>query len=173
VPEEGRPRFSFYLYLALIRRNSPAVWLFRFSFHYSIVIPPAIIKSAMQRSVYRIIDANFNRAREAARVIEEFCRFSLNSCSLTERAKELRHQLSAAVSKLDTGRLISSRDTPGDVGVGSTVPNQLQRTNLKDCFTAGCKRLTEALRALGETTRMLDPLLAETIENLRYTAYTL
>ena len=50
----------------------------------------------MQRSVYRIIDANFNRAREAVRVIEEFCRFALNSSSLTERTKQLRHQLCAA-----------------------------------------------------------------------------
>ena len=30
----------------------------------------------MERSVYRIIDANFNRAREAARVIEEICKWT-------------------------------------------------------------------------------------------------
>jgi len=127
----------------------------------------------MQRSVYRIIDANFNRAREAVRVIEEFCRFALNSSSLTERAKQLRHELCAAVGKLDAGRLISSRDTPGDVGVGKTVDGQLGRTNLNDCLTAGCKRLTEGLRTLAEMTRMLNPSVARTIEKLRYTAYTL
>ena len=27
----------------------------------------------MDRALYRIIDANFNRAREAARSVEEFC----------------------------------------------------------------------------------------------------
>ena len=80
----------------------------------------------MERSAYRIIDANFNRAREAARVIEEYCRFALNSGTLTERAKQLRHQLCAAISRLDAGKLVSSRDTLGDVGVGKTVPNQLQ-----------------------------------------------
>jgi len=127
----------------------------------------------MERSVYRIIDANFNRAREAVRVIEEFCRFALNSSSLTERAKQLRHELSAAIGKLDAGRLISSRDTLGDVGVGRTVGNQLQRTNLDNCFTAGCKRLTEALRTLAEMTQTLNPSVARTIEKLRYTAYTL
>jgi len=127
----------------------------------------------MERAVYRIIDANFNRAREAIRVMEEFCRFALNSGPLTERAKQLRHELSACLNKLDASRLISSRDTLGDVGVGKTVSNQLHRTDINDCFTAGCKRLTEALRVLSETTQTLNPSVAETIENLRYTAYTL
>jgi len=127
----------------------------------------------MDRAVYRIIDANFNRAREAARVVEEFCRFALNSAALTERAKKLRHELSACIGQLDAGRLLSSRDTSGDVGAGETVDKQLQRNELKDCFTAGCKRLTEALRTLAETTQTLDRSIAETIEKLRFEAYAL
>ena len=127
----------------------------------------------MERPVYRIIDANFNRAREAIRVIEDFCRFALNSHLLAERAKQLRHELSAAIDKLDAGRLISSRDTLGDVGIGSKVDKQLQRTDLYNCFTAGCKRLTEALRTLSETTQTLNPSISETIQKLRYAAYTL
>ena len=39
----------------------------------------------MSSSAYRIIDANFNRAREACRLMEEFCRFVLNSKLLTEQ----------------------------------------------------------------------------------------
>ncbi|MHC4533419.1 MAG: thiamine phosphate synthase [Planctomycetota bacterium] len=127
----------------------------------------------MERAVYRIIDANFNRAREATRVIEEYCRFALNSAKLTERAKQIRHDLSTAIIKLDAGRLISSRDTLGDVGIGRTVEKQLVRGELIDCFTAGCKRLTEALRALAETTQTLDRSVAGMIEKLRYSAYTL
>lgn len=127
----------------------------------------------MEHAVYRIIDANFNRAREAIRVIEEFCRFALNSEPLTVRAKKIRHELSLAIAKLDADRLISSRDTLGDVGVGRTVDKQLVRGNLRDCFTAGCKRLTEALRVLAETAQMQDRSAAKTIENLRYAAYTL
>jgi thiamine-phosphate pyrophosphorylase len=127
----------------------------------------------MERAVYRIIDANFNRAREAIRVVEEFCRFALNCRPLTERAKQFRHELSAAINKLDTGQLVSSRDTPGDVGVDTAIENQLQRTNLNDCLTAACKRLPEALRALAETIQTIDPSVARQIENLRYAAYTL
>jgi len=127
----------------------------------------------MERAAYRIIDANFNRAREASRVIEEFCRFVLNSSSLTDRAKQLRHELSASISKLDAERLISSRDSLGDVGIGTTVAKQLTRSDLNDCFIAGCKRLTEALRALTEVIRIDDEPLAAAIEKLRFDAYTL
>jgi len=127
----------------------------------------------MERAVYRIIDANFNRAREAIRVIEDFCRFALDSDSLTSRAKQLRHELSATIGKLDAGRLISSRDTLSDVGVGKTAEKQLARSNLSDCFTAGCKRLTEALRTLAEMTQTQNRSVAETIEKLRFTAYAL
>jgi len=127
----------------------------------------------MERAVYRIIDANFNRAREAIRVIEDFCRFALNSAPLTERAKQLRHKLSAAVDKLGASRLISSRDTPGDVGIGKTFDKQLRRTDLNECFIAGCKRLTEALRTLAEMTQTVNRPVAGTIEKLRYAAYTL
>jgi thiamine-phosphate pyrophosphorylase len=127
----------------------------------------------MARAVYRIIDANFNRAREALRVIEDFCRFSLNSAPLTTCAKQLRHELSAAIGKLDAAQLIAARDSLGDVGVGITVDNQLQRGSLRDCFTAGCKRLTESLRTLAEMTQTLNPEVAQTIEKLRFSAYTL
>ncbi len=127
----------------------------------------------MERAVYRIIDANFNRAREAVRVVEEYCRFGLNSSVLAGRAKQLRHEVSACVGKLDAGRLISNRDTVGDVGIGSTVDGQLHRGNLRDCFTAGCKRLTEALRVLAETIQAIDGSVAAKIEKLRYAAYEL
>ena len=127
----------------------------------------------MERAVRRIIDANFNRAREAIRVVEEYCRFALNSKPLTARAKQLRHELSRAIGGLDAGRLISARDTLGDVGAGETVDNQLGRGDLKDSFTAGCKRLTEALRAIAEAGMIENRPVAEAVEKLRYDAYTL
>jgi thiamine-phosphate pyrophosphorylase len=127
----------------------------------------------MERAGYRILDANFNRAREALRVVEEYCRFVLNSGALSERAKRLRHELCAAVGRLDAGRLIAGRDTQGDVGVGAKVEGQLQRATLKDCFTAGAKRVTEALRVLAEVVQTEDKAVAESVERLRYEAYTL
>ncbi len=127
----------------------------------------------MANPVYRIIDANFNRAREALRVIEDFCRFSLSSAPLTTCAKQLRHELSAAIAKLDPTQLIAARDSLSDVGASQVVDNQLHRSDLKDCFTAGCKRLTESLRTLAEMSQTLNPEVAQTIEKLRFSAYTL
>ena len=127
----------------------------------------------MERAAYRILDANFNRAREALRVMEEYCRFALNSGALSERAKGLRHELCAAVGRLDTGKLLAGRDTAGDVGVGQKVEGQLTRASVKDCFTAAAKRLTEALRALAEMAQIEDKAVADAVERLRYEAYTL
>ncbi len=127
----------------------------------------------MERAVYRIIDANFNRAREALRVMEEYCRFALNCEPLSGRTKQLRHELCAAIARLETSKLLAGRDTLGDVGVGQRVENQLQRVTLADAFTAGAKRLTEALRALSETIQTESPETAAIVERLRYDAYTL
>jgi thiamine-phosphate pyrophosphorylase len=127
----------------------------------------------MERAAYRIIDANFNRTREALRVIEEYCRFALNSDILTGRAKQLRHRLCSLISRLDQGSLIANRDTAGDVGVRLSVADQMHRLDLQDVLTAGCKRLTEALRVLSETSSAINPSLAAEIETLRYEAYEL
>ena len=127
----------------------------------------------MERAAYRIVDANFNRAREALRVMEEYARFALNCGSLSGRAKQLRHELSSAIATLDAGSLLASRDTLGDVGVGQKVAGQLQRGTLADGFTAAAKRLTEALRALAETIQTESTKTAATFERLRYEAYTL
>ena len=127
----------------------------------------------MERAGYRIVDANFNRAREALRVIEDYCRFALNSAPLSSRAKEMRHKLSSAIARLNTERLLASRDTPGDVGVGQTIESAIGRTDLKDSLTAACKRLPEALRVLAETLRSDEPGIADEMEGLRYAGYSL
>ena len=127
----------------------------------------------MENAIYRIIDANFNRAREALRVMEEFCRFALNSKPLSARTKQLRHQLSNSIRQFDSGRLISSRDTVSDVGVNNQIEEQRTRQDLQDCFTAACKRLVEALRVLSEITQTQDRTIAVDMERLRYEAYTL
>jgi len=127
----------------------------------------------MEHALYRIIDANFNRSREAIRVIEDFCRFYLNSAGLAARCKQLRHELCTLLGQLESGKLFTSRDVDRDVGIAVTVPGQLGRDELKDTFTAAARRLTEALRCLSEAIALTNTGLAAKIENLRYAAYTL
>ena len=73
------------------------------------------------KAAYRIIDANFNRAREGLRVIEDYCRFALDSSLLTERVKSLRHKLCEYISRLDSDALIACRDTTNDVGTAESI----------------------------------------------------
>lgn len=127
----------------------------------------------MEKSVLRIIDANFNRGREAARVMEEFCRFCLNSKILSGQVKQLRHELCGEIAKFDSLRLLAARDTVGDVGVGQRVEKQLKRGDLKDSFTAACKRFSEAMRVLAETSQFIDTDSYAVFEDLRYRCYTI
>ncbi len=119
------------------------------------------------------MDANFNRAREALRVVEEYCRFSLGDVVLSSRAKELRHVLSGIMSELDGGRLLGGRDSRGDVGAGAEVAGQMERGELRDCVTAACKRLSEALRVLAETGALHEKALSGRFEKLRFAGYSL
>jgi thiamine-phosphate pyrophosphorylase len=127
----------------------------------------------MEKRKYRIIDANFNRAGEAIRTIEEFCRFVLDSPSFSSRAKQLRHGLGNAADKIDYEKRITARDTQGDVGIGQEVADQLKREELFDCIKAGFRRFTEALRVLSEVCQTIDSPAAAELEQVRYRAYTL
>ncbi len=145
----------------------------------------------------RIIDANFNRSREALRVMEEYARFCLGDSMLTERCKMLRHELSNIICalelRLEAGgtvlggpawgqglplgwvgtpdSLITARDTSGDVG--TTIENETEygRRDTLHVAMAATKRLTEALRAIEEYSKLVDVAASKRVEQVRYRAY--
>ncbi|MCZ2341413.1 MAG: thiamine phosphate synthase [Bacteroidales bacterium] len=121
----------------------------------------------------RIVDANGNRAREAIRVIEDYCRFVLNHRALASQMKSLRHRLADAVARLPGSLLLMTRDTLGDVGTTITTEAEYHRESLACVATANLKRLQEALRSVEEYGKILDPDFARLIEPLRYETYTL
>ncbi len=127
----------------------------------------------MEKAVYRIIDANLNRATEAFRLIEEFCRFSLDNATLTAALKSLRHQLCAQIKTVGSEKLISARDTAADIGCDIEIADHIKREDFTDCISAAFRRLTEALRVLGEATAALKANIARNIEKIRYETYTL
>ena len=55
-----------------------------------------------RQAALRIIDANFDRASEGLRVVEEYARFVLDDSGLTDQAKALRHRLISALRSLPT-----------------------------------------------------------------------
>ncbi len=67
-------------------------------------------------SILRILDANFNRAREALRVMEEYARFVLDDASLTEAMKCARHELVEAVRGIGETKPRSDEATEGRRG---------------------------------------------------------
>jgi thiamine-phosphate pyrophosphorylase len=128
---------------------------------------------SQQTKVLRILDAEGNRAAEAARVLEAYCRFALDDRHLTEQCKQLRHDLAAALAGIPAADRLEARDTRGDVGTSLTSDTEQSRADMDQVFSANAKRLEQALRSLEEYSKILSPDTAADFESLRYTVYTL
>jgi thiamine-phosphate pyrophosphorylase len=121
----------------------------------------------------RILDVSANRAREALRVVEDYCRFVLDDGVLSGELKQLRHQLAGALEDLSPGELLGSRETRRDVGTGISTESERHRTSPLAVVAANLKRLEEALRSLEEYGKITRPRLAEAVEQMRYRVYTI
>lgn len=121
--------------------------------------------------ILRTLDANFNRAREGLRVVEDFVRFGLNDARLSEALKSIRHEFSLATQPL-ADRAIAYRDVGADVGTAISTPSEGSRASQRELVLANCKRLGESLRSIEEHTKLLDPAVARAVEQLRYRLYT-
>jgi thiamine-phosphate pyrophosphorylase len=117
----------------------------------------------------RILDANLDRAREGLRVIEEWCRFGLNSASFTEKCKQLRQELAAWHSS----DLRVARNTPGDLGTHLTHSQEKQRVDIQAVLQVNFSRVEEALRVLEEYGKLYNSSMGEAFKQMRYQAYSL
>ena len=122
-----------------------------------------------QTAVYRILDANLDRAREGLRTIEEWCRFGLNHTALTAECKEMRQTLASYHS----AEIRAARDTPGDRGTSLSHPQEEQRTSVTDVLLANFGRTQEALRVLEEYGKIHHPRMAIACKQMRYRVYAL
>lgn len=123
----------------------------------------------MQPAVCRILDANLDRAREGLRIVEEWCRFGLNSVTLSEECKKLRQELAS----WHDPQLRAARDTPGDPGTELTHPQEEQRANLGVLLQANFCRVEEALRVIEEYGKLYHPKMGGAFKQMRYRVYTL
>lgn len=117
----------------------------------------------------RILDANLNRATEAARILEEIARFLLDDKELSEKLKNIRHRINAVQDEC-YGNYLEARDTENDVGID--IKNSDKRIDIENIFKANIKRLQQALRTLAEYS-VENKEHAALFEKLRYTSYTL
>lgn len=120
---------------------------------------------------YRILDASLNRCSEGLRTIEEFTRFVCNDRARSATAKQLRHDLREAAESLDRTRLLSSRDTPGDVGTTIQTPAESHRENAPDVVRAAIARTQQSLRCLEEYGKTVDDSFGPLVETIRYHFY--
>lgn len=122
----------------------------------------------MHNEIYRIIDANINRASEALRLLEDWSRFAKNSKEISKKLKETRHSINS--SFLAYPNLIFSRESIHDVG--RNIGNPSTKSSVRDILRSNCKRVEEALRVLSEYGQLLD-IDVKKLEESRYEIYTL
>jgi thiamine-phosphate pyrophosphorylase len=117
------------------------------------------------RGIHRILDANFNRAAEGMRVLEDIARFMLDRQDLCGGIKRCRHDL-RSISRLDS---MYFRDTAGDVGTVLETSEENLRRDVSDIAAAAGNRCAEALRVIEEVLKLENG--ANMVESIRYRMY--
>lgn len=135
--------------------------------------PLRLAEPSEQVDAARVLDAAANRAREALRVLEDYCRFCLDDAFLSGELKRLRHDLAETLADLSSGLLLEARETLRDVGTSISTAAERERHGLRDVAQANFKRLQEALRSLEEFGKLFGGDVGERVERLRYRSYTL
>jgi thiamine-phosphate pyrophosphorylase len=130
------------------------------------------VKKNPDKALYRILDANFNRAKEGLRVCEDLCRYVWDQRTLTRAFKDLRHELTEILKRIDALKVLQARHIQGDVGRASSI-SESKRNDINAVFGANCQRVKESLRVLEEVSKLIDPGIASKLKVLRYKVYAL
>lgn len=127
-----------------------------------------------QKAVLRILDANYNRAKEALRVTEDMARFYLADAKLTAHLKRARHDLTKALLRfgIPYRKLVEARDSKEDVGRASLLRDK-KRLGWRDLLVSNFKRGEEAIRVLEEFSKMIEPKETRALQRLRFRMYEL
>jgi thiamine-phosphate pyrophosphorylase len=128
-----------------------------------------LLNESHQAIIFRILDANLDRAREGLRTIEDWCRFGLNDSATTAQLKHLRQE----IARWHTPEIRLARDTPGDLGTELTDPQESIRSSLLAVLQANFARTQEALRVLEEYSKLHSPEMAAACKQMRYETYRL
>jgi thiamine-phosphate pyrophosphorylase len=125
------------------------------------------------KDILRIIDANLNRAGEGLRVLEEFTRMSLNDATITQRLKNMRHEILVTDASLQE-QLVRARDSENDVGADMKVAGQDEQRDTMAIIVANSRRIQESLRVLEETAKAYDTGIETDIyKRTRFELYTI
>ena len=112
-------------------------------------------KGVMLRTL-AILDANFNRAREATRVLEDQARFLRRDPALSHAWRDIRRELGRLEAAF--GPLARARDVGADPGARDASATPRTPAEIE---AANAKRLEEALRSIEEHAKAVRPGLAK------------
>jgi len=124
----------------------------------------------MQKGLLRIIDANYNRAREGLRVCEDFMRFLFEDEENAEKLKKLRRSLSKLIDEFELKELVGARDVEGDRLKFKDMKDK-GKIHIRLLLRRNFQRVTEALRVLEEICLLLKPDLRKKFMRLRFKLY--
>ena len=94
----------------------------------------------LRNNIYRIIDANINRASEALRVLEDWARYSKDNKQVSEKLKEIRHFINALLPEYSN--LVTHRES--ELDIGKNIKNNSQRKSARDIIRANCTSLQDS-----------------------------
>ena len=123
--------------------------------------------------MYRTIDANINRLREAIRVIEDILRFEYDDTQSFHDFKKMRHSIECFLSGIEID-LWQSRQSDSDVGIKNVVDGENIRVDMYSIVKANFLRAQEAARVLEEAFKIIGKLdKSENAKYIRFNLYTL
>lgn len=128
------------------------------------------LRRERENAVWRLLDANANRAREGLRILEDTARFVLGNASAAKALRQARHEVDRLVRK-HYSRLLAARDTEGDSGRrNAALP---YKGDVAALIVANFKRVEEAVRVMEEYGRVLSPKAVAGFQKIRFEVYRL
>ena len=120
--------------------------------------------------VWRLVDANLNRAHEGLRVCEDIVRFVLEWPAPYRRLRSIRHGLDTQLRRggIRAAQLLAARDSrrdPGREARGASV------ASVEQLLLINLQRTKEALRAIEEASRVVGPRMTPGLQQLRFRTY--
>ncbi|MCM8816375.1 MAG: thiamine phosphate synthase [Candidatus Omnitrophica bacterium] len=120
-------------------------------------------------TVPRIIDANFNRIREALRVIEDIIRFcDCKGIDFVDKIRKLRHSFTYSYIRYFGTYPNTFRDVTTDPGK-TNPPTPAE--NIKEILMRNFFRVEEGLRSIEECSRISIPESTECWQKFRFSVY--
>lgn len=127
----------------------------------------------MSTLTLRIIDANLNRIGEGLRVLEDIARLLLDDAALSQRIKDMRHEMVKVNLSLEQ-QFLQARNSESDVGINLEVSGEAKYKDIPATVVANARRVQEALRVMEELAKNPGvPLESDKFKQARFDLYTI